>query len=76
MTQTVDRSVSALAEPVDYLARAKAVARVVEQEADAIERDATITRPVYEALAEAELFWTSSRPSSAAAGWASCRHSK
>ncbi|WP_231137670.1 acyl-CoA dehydrogenase family protein [Rhodococcus opacus] len=60
MTQTVDRSVSAVAdrEPVDYLARAKAVARIVEQEADAIERDATITRPVYEALAEAELFWT------------------
>ncbi|RZL74287.1 MAG: oxidoreductase [Rhodococcus sp. (in: high G+C Gram-positive bacteria)] len=60
MTQTVDRSVSVLAdrEPVDYLARAKAVARIVEQEADAIERDATITRPVYEALAEAELFWT------------------
>lgn len=33
MTQTVDRSVSALVdqEPVDYLARAKAVALVVER---------------------------------------------
>ena len=42
---------------IDHLARAKAVARVVEKEADAIERDATITRTVYEALAEADLFW-------------------
>jgi hypothetical protein len=32
----------------------KAVALGVKQEADAIERDATITKPVYEALAEAE----------------------
>ena len=58
MTQIVDRSVSALVdrETVDYLARAKAVALVVEQEAEAIERDATITKPVYEALTEAELF--------------------
>lgn len=43
---------------IDHLARAKSVGRLVEQEADAIERDRTITRPVYEALAEAELFWT------------------
>ena len=38
--------------------RAKAVALVVEQEADAIEHDTTITKPVYEASAGAERFWT------------------
>jgi alkylation response protein AidB-like acyl-CoA dehydrogenase len=42
---------------VDYVARAKAIAPLIAREAEAIERDATITRTVYEALAEQELFW-------------------
>lgn len=41
----------------EYLDRAREVARVIEAEANAIETEATITRPVYEALAEAGLFW-------------------
>ncbi|MEE2060718.1 acyl-CoA dehydrogenase family protein [Rhodococcus artemisiae] len=41
----------------EYLDRAREVARVIEAEANAIETEATITRPVYEALADAGLFW-------------------
>ncbi|MDT0202735.1 acyl-CoA dehydrogenase family protein [Nocardioides sp. AE5] len=41
----------------DHLARAKAVAEIVEAEANDIEDQATITKPVYEALAEQRLFW-------------------
>lgn len=42
---------------VDYLARARDVARIVESEADAIESVATITKPVVDALTESNLFW-------------------
>ncbi|MGW9264676.1 acyl-CoA dehydrogenase family protein [Gordonia terrae] len=42
---------------VDYLARARDVARIVESEADAIESAATITKPVVDALTESNLFW-------------------
>ncbi|MFF0815127.1 acyl-CoA dehydrogenase family protein [Rhodococcus sp. NPDC003318] len=42
---------------VDYVARARSVAPLIVRESDAIERDATVTRPVYEALAKEELFW-------------------
>lgn len=41
----------------EYLARAREVAKVIEAEANAIEAERTITLPVYEALAEADLFW-------------------
>ncbi len=41
----------------EYLDRAREVAKVIEAEATAIEAGATITRPVYEALADAGLFW-------------------
>ena len=41
----------------DYIARAREVAKVIEAEANNIEEAATITRPVYEALADAGLFW-------------------
>ncbi|MFC8042864.1 acyl-CoA dehydrogenase family protein [Nocardia sp. NPDC057353] len=41
----------------EYLARAREVARVIEAEADAIEAGATITGTVFQALADAELFW-------------------
>lgn len=55
MTITLDPNVDV---STDTLARARAAGRLIEQEADAIERDRTITRPVYEALAEADLLWT------------------
>ncbi|MFZ2177653.1 MAG: acyl-CoA dehydrogenase family protein, partial [Rhodococcus sp. (in: high G+C Gram-positive bacteria)] len=62
MTQTIDRTGTVLTDQtasaaIDYVARAKSIAHIIEREADAIERDTTITEPVYEALAEAELFW-------------------
>ena len=41
----------------DYIARARAVAEVIEAEANRIEEAATITRPVFEALSDAGLFW-------------------
>ena len=41
----------------DYIARAREVAKAIEAEANNIEEAATITRPVYEALADAGLFW-------------------
>jgi len=41
----------------EYLDRARDVAKVIDAEANAIEAGATITRPVYDALAEAGLFW-------------------
>ncbi len=41
----------------DLLARAREVAKLIEAEADQIEADATITKPVYQALADAGLFW-------------------
>ncbi|MFJ9388939.1 acyl-CoA dehydrogenase family protein [Nocardioides sp. NPDC101246] len=41
----------------DHLDRARRVAEVVEAEADAIEEQATITKPVYDALVEERLFW-------------------
>ena len=40
----------------EYLDRAREVAKVIDAEANAIEAGATITRPVYDALAEAGLF--------------------
>ncbi|NYG59833.1 alkylation response protein AidB-like acyl-CoA dehydrogenase [Nocardioides daedukensis] len=40
-----------------HLERAKAVAEIVEAEANAIEEGATITKPVYDALVENRLFW-------------------
>lgn len=41
----------------EYLERAREVAKVIEAEANTIEAERTITRRVYEALAEADLFW-------------------
>src|SRR3546814_3082616 len=40
-----------------HLERAKAVAEIVEAEANAIEDGATITKPVYDALVANRLFW-------------------
>lgn len=42
---------------IDYVARAREVAKVIEAEADNIEAAATITKPAYQALADADLFW-------------------
>jgi alkylation response protein AidB-like acyl-CoA dehydrogenase len=41
----------------EYLARAKTVAALIEREAANIEREATITQPVVDALVEQRLFW-------------------
>ncbi|MFS3128847.1 acyl-CoA dehydrogenase family protein [Nocardioides sp. Bht2] len=41
----------------DHLTRARAVAEIVESEANAIEAQATITQPVYDALVASRLFW-------------------
>ncbi|WP_040798141.1 acyl-CoA dehydrogenase family protein [Nocardia higoensis] len=41
----------------EYLERARRVAEVIEAEADAIEKQATITDVVFRALADAGLFW-------------------
>lgn len=41
----------------DALSQAKAIAPLIESEADTIERESTITRPVVDALIEARLFW-------------------
>lgn len=57
MTATDIRPIPQAADTSDYLARARDVAKVIESEADNIEAAATITRPVYEALADAGLFW-------------------
>lgn len=51
---------TAVLEPItrqDHLDRARSVAVVVEAEANAIEDQATITKPVYDALVESRLFW-------------------
>lgn len=52
MTISVDQKTNTLLE------RARAAAVIVEQEADAGERDRTITQPVVDALIDARLFWT------------------
>ncbi|MDQ0382953.1 acyl-CoA dehydrogenase family protein [Amycolatopsis thermophila] len=47
-----------LARPTtDALAAAKAIAPLIESEADAIERDTTITKTVVDAIARERLFW-------------------
>lgn len=43
--------------PEEYVARARRIAPVIEAEADAMERECTITAPVVEALKENDLFW-------------------
>lgn len=53
MTATMEPTQAKL----DHLTRARAVAEVVEVEANAIEEQATITKPVYDALVESRLFW-------------------
>ncbi|MBS9375199.1 acyl-CoA dehydrogenase family protein [Rhodococcus sp. B50] len=58
MTAIAEASVDTQeARGAEYLARARQVAKVIEAEATAIEAQATITRPVYEALADSGLFW-------------------
>jgi len=57
LTAPVPSTYQQRARGAEYLARAREVAKVIDAEANAIEAGATITRPVYDALAEAGLFW-------------------
>ncbi|WP_068268766.1 acyl-CoA dehydrogenase family protein [Aldersonia kunmingensis] len=57
MTITAERPVQTIDRGAEFLERARAAAKVIETEANSIEEAATITRPVYEALADAGLFW-------------------
>lgn len=54
MTETIARPSTGT---TDYLARAKEIAPLIESEADAIEREGTITKPVVDALMVQRLFW-------------------
>ncbi len=53
----MSENVQVTATEKDHLARARRVAAIVESEANAIEEQATITKPVYDALVENRLFW-------------------
>ena len=57
LTAPVPSTYQQRARGAEYLDRAREVAKVIDAEANAIEAGATITRPVYDALAEAGLFW-------------------
>jgi indole-3-acetate monooxygenase len=57
MTETLAKPSSVTGQAEDYLARAQAVAVLIEREADAIERETTITKPVVDALIGQRLFW-------------------
>ena len=57
MTILAEAPVRVVDRGAEYLGRARAVAKVVEAEANAIESEMTTTSTVYRALADAELFW-------------------
>lgn len=57
MTILAEAPVLVVDRGAEYLERARAVAKVVEAEANAIEAEMTINSTVYRALADAGLFW-------------------